>query len=103
LKIIQKGIEASASELLRTQVKETLASFEHSMEELAQHSVGRWQRTLAGGLNSLVKTLGEQFRLEAENEEEQDLRTKSGSETRRANHPRHAGAFAGPGRVGTDR
>ena len=76
LKIIQKGIEASASELLRTQVKETLTSFEHSMDELAQHSVGRWRRTLAGGLNSLVKTLSEQFRLEAGNEEEQDLRTK---------------------------
>lgn len=28
----------------------------------AQHSVGRWRHTLTGGLNSLVKTLGEQFR-----------------------------------------
>jgi hypothetical protein len=64
LKIIQKGIEASASDLMKTQVKDTLKSFEHSMEELAQHSVERWRRTLAGGLNSLVKTLGEQLRLE---------------------------------------
>jgi hypothetical protein len=64
LKIIQKGIEASASDLLKNQVKDTLKSFEHSMDDLAQHSVERWRRTLAGGLNSLVKTLGEQLRLE---------------------------------------
>jgi hypothetical protein len=64
LKIIQKGIEASASDLLKTQVKDSLKSFEHSMDDLAQHSVERWRRTLAGGLNSLVKTLGEQLRLE---------------------------------------
>jgi hypothetical protein len=64
LKIIQKGIEASASDLLKTQVKEALKSFEHSMDDLAQQSVERWRRTLAGGLNSLVKTLGEQLRLE---------------------------------------
>jgi len=64
LKIIQKGIEASASDLLKTQVKDSLKSFEHSMDDLAQHSVERWRRTLAGGLNSLMKTLGEQLRLE---------------------------------------
>jgi hypothetical protein len=49
LKIIQKGIEASASELLRTQVKETLASFEHSMEELR-----RSIRSEGGGTRSLA-------------------------------------------------
>lgn len=66
LKIIQKGVEASASELLRTQVTQGLQSFEHSMQELAQNSVAKWRKTLAGGLNSLVNILGDQFRLEAE-------------------------------------
>jgi len=65
LKIIQKGVEASASELLRNQVSQGLQSFERSMEELAQRSVERWRRSLAGGLNSLVKVLGEQFQLQA--------------------------------------
>jgi len=62
LKIVQKGIEASVSESLKIQVGETLKSFEHSMEELAQQAVGRLRITLASGLNSLVTSLGEQFR-----------------------------------------
>ncbi|MGA2979684.1 MAG: hypothetical protein ABSD76_08845 [Terriglobales bacterium] len=65
LKIIQKGIEASVSESLRTHVAETLQSFEHSMEELAQQSVEQLRAALAGGLNSLVRSLGEQFCLQA--------------------------------------
>ena len=63
LKIVQKGIEASVSESLKIQVGETLKSFEHSMEELAQQAVGRLRITLASGLNSLVTSLGEQFRV----------------------------------------
>jgi len=65
LKIIQKGVEASASELLRNQVSQSMQSFERSMEELAQRSVESWRRSLAGVLNSLVKVLGEQFQLQA--------------------------------------
>ena len=65
LKIIQKGIEASVSELLRTQVAKTLQSFEQNMEKLAQHSVGRWRLALAKDLKSLAVILGEQFQLEA--------------------------------------
>jgi hypothetical protein len=61
LKIIQKGIESSASSSLRGQVAEALASFEHSMTDLARESVERWRHTLASGLNSLSKALGEQF------------------------------------------
>jgi hypothetical protein len=61
LKIIQKGIEASASSSLRAQVGEALATFEHSMTDLARESVERWRHTLASGLNSLSKALGEQF------------------------------------------
>jgi len=64
LKIIQKGIEASVSELLRTHVAKTLQSFEQNMEKLAQHSVGRWRLALAKDLKSLAVILGEQFRLE---------------------------------------
>jgi hypothetical protein len=37
------------------------------MEELAQQSVERWRVAFAGGLNSLVKILGEQFVLQAAN------------------------------------
>src|SRR5712691_198722 len=73
LKIIQKGIEASVSELLRTQVAKTLQSFEQNMEKLAQHSVGRWRLALAKDLKSLAVILGEQFRLEgvSDNNEKQ--------------------------------
>lgn len=66
LKIIQKGVEASAAELLRSQTTQALQAFEKSMQELAQNSVNRWRKTLAGGLTSLVNALGDQFRLEAE-------------------------------------
>jgi hypothetical protein len=69
LKIIQKEIEASISESLHSQVAETLQSFEHSMEDLAQQSVERWRLAFAGGLNSMVSILGEQFVLQAENGE----------------------------------
>src|SRR5580700_10404932 len=65
LQTIQKGIEASVSESLRVQIAEALQSFEHRMEELAQQSVERWQLALASTLNSLARTLGEQFRLQA--------------------------------------
>jgi hypothetical protein len=65
LRIIQKGIESSASSTLRGQVNEALEGFEHSMNELAQQSVESWRHTLASGLNSLARILGEQFQLEA--------------------------------------
>jgi chromosome condensin MukBEF complex kleisin-like MukF subunit len=65
LQTIQKEIEASVSESLKIQVAETLQSFEHRMEGLAQQSAERWRLTLAGALNSLARTLGEQFLLQA--------------------------------------
>jgi hypothetical protein len=65
LKITQKGIEASVSESLKAQAAESLQSFERSMQELAQLSVERWRMAFAGGLNSLVRILGEQFVLQA--------------------------------------
>jgi hypothetical protein len=67
LKSIQRGIEASVSDSLRLHSAEALQSFEHSVEELAQQSIERWRVAFAGGLNSLVKILGEQFVLQAAN------------------------------------
>jgi hypothetical protein len=67
LKIIQKGIEGSVSDSLRLHSAEALQSFEQNMEELAQQSVERWRAAFAGGLNSLVRILGEQFVLQAGN------------------------------------
>lgn len=67
LKLIQKGIEASVSDSLRLHSAEALQSFERSMEELAHQSLERWRVVVAGGLNSLVRTLGENFMLEATN------------------------------------
>jgi hypothetical protein len=68
LKAIQKGMEASVSESLKIKSRETLQSFECSMDELAQKCVERWRIAFAGGLNSLVRILGEQFVLQAEPE-----------------------------------
>jgi hypothetical protein len=65
LEIVQREAEASTSESLKTQVAEAKRSFERAMEEASQQSLAKWRLTLAGGLNSLVRTLGEQFQLEA--------------------------------------
>jgi len=62
LKAIQTEVQASALASLNKHVNETLRVFAQSMEELEQESVERLQNTLAGGLNSVVKTLGEHFR-----------------------------------------
>jgi DNA anti-recombination protein RmuC len=68
LQIIQKGIEASVSESLRSQLGESLRCFEQKVEEVAQYSVERWRRALASDLNSLGKKLGEQFQLDVASE-----------------------------------
>jgi hypothetical protein len=44
------------------------------MQELAKLSVERWRLTLAGGLNALVKNLGEQFRFETESGNDESRR-----------------------------
>ncbi|MBZ5720387.1 MAG: hypothetical protein LAO03_08390 [Acidobacteriia bacterium] len=64
LRIIQKGIETSVSESLRSQVADTMQCFEQNVDEIARHSVERWRLALARNLNSLGKILGEQFRLD---------------------------------------
>jgi len=74
LHIIQKGIEASVSESLRSQVGETLRGFEQNVEEIAQHSVERWRLALARNFNSLGKMLGEQFQLDVASESNESHR-----------------------------
>jgi len=64
LKTVQKGIETSVSELVRTQIAATLLSFGETMDALAQDSVGRWRIALAKDLDSVAKILGGQFRME---------------------------------------
>jgi hypothetical protein len=65
LKDIQREIEAAASEELKTRVAEAQQAFEQTMEELAQHSVGRWRLALSKDLNSVAAVLGQHIRSEA--------------------------------------
>jgi hypothetical protein len=65
LKSVQKGIESSVSQLLKTEVAGGLLSFGQTMEELAQDSVGRWRNALAKDLSSVTKILGGEFRADA--------------------------------------
>ena len=61
LKIVQKGIETSVTDLVKTEVAASLLSFGQTMEELAQDSVGRWRSALSRDLNSVAKILGGGF------------------------------------------
>lgn len=66
MKIVQKGIVASASDSLKADAANALQAFEQSMEKLADLSVERWRFKLADGLNALVKSLGQHFHVAAE-------------------------------------
>jgi predicted nucleic acid-binding Zn-ribbon protein len=59
---VQKSIEGSISQLLKSQVTGTLLSFGQTMEELAQDSVEQWRQALARDFSSLANTLGRQLR-----------------------------------------
>jgi len=59
---VQKSIEGSISQLLKTQVSGALLSFGQTMEELAQDSVEQWRQALARDLSSFANTLGRQLR-----------------------------------------
>jgi hypothetical protein len=65
LKIVQKGIETSVTELVKTEVAASLLSFGQTMEALAQDSVGRWRTALGKDLSSVAKILGGGFQMEA--------------------------------------
>jgi len=62
LKSIQGEAEASASELLKTEIAQKEQLFEETIEQLAQHSVERWRLALAFDLESLSKMLSKQLR-----------------------------------------
>ncbi|MFZ3213517.1 MAG: PilZ domain-containing protein [Terriglobales bacterium] len=62
LKSIQNEIEVSVSESVKATVSKTLQSFEKTMDDSAQRSVGRWRGALAKDLNSVANILGEHFR-----------------------------------------
>jgi hypothetical protein len=64
MKIVQKGIVASASDSMKIQAREALGSFDRSLHEQAEVSLERWRQILASGLTGLVKNLAEQFRME---------------------------------------
>lgn len=66
LKITQKNIEISVSELVKTRVAASLLSFGETMEALARDSVTRWRLTLANNLNSINKILGQQLEPESD-------------------------------------
>lgn len=68
LKIIQKGIETSVSELLNAQASRTMQSFEHSLEEQAGQTVVRWRASLARDLTNVAKILGNEIHLEPQEE-----------------------------------
>ena len=71
---IQKEIENAVSESMRVQAAGTLEAFEQSLEELARRSVERCRDVLASGLNSLVRSLGDQFRLEPQSNHDREYR-----------------------------
>ena len=66
MKLVEKEIMRSVSEALKVQAGEILQGFEHSIEEMAKHSLERCRHGLATALNAAVKSLGEQFQLQAE-------------------------------------
>ena len=66
LKLIQKGIETSVSELLNAQASRTMQSFEHSLDEQAGQTVVRWRASLARDLTRVAKVLGSDMQLDEE-------------------------------------
>jgi PilZ domain len=66
LRNVQNEIEASVAESVKADVSQTLQSFEKTMDDAAQRSVGRWRVALAHDLNSVANILGEHFRAGAE-------------------------------------
>jgi hypothetical protein len=64
LGVLQKGIENAVAESMQVHAAGRLEEFEKTLDELARKSVDRCRGMLAGGLNSLARSLGEQFRLD---------------------------------------
>ena len=61
LDIIQSEIETEVSASLQSQVAQTLASFERSLDDLARQSLDQWRGTMSRSLNSVLRGLSEQL------------------------------------------
>lgn len=72
LKIVQKGIETSVNDLVKTEIAASLLSFGQTMEELAQDSVGRWRSALSRDLSSVAKILGGEFKMPSASSKNED-------------------------------
>ena len=72
MKTVQEQIVATGHESLKNQVTNALQEFEHSMEEAGRQTVERWRLKLAGGLQVLAKSVGEQFQLGSGSGEERE-------------------------------
>jgi hypothetical protein len=71
---IQKDLENAVSESMRVEAAGALEAFEQRLDELARKSVERCRGALASGLNSLVQSLGNQFRMEPTSSHDSDYR-----------------------------
>ena len=78
LRIIQNRVENSFSGSLRSQGEDAVQSFGQEIEELAQQSVERWRLALARHLESVAKSLGQDFRPEADSESEEKRTQQAG-------------------------
>ena len=65
MKGLENQIVASSSETMNVHTANALRNFENSMQDLARLSSTQWRSKLEGALQSLLKSVGEQF--EAEN------------------------------------
>ena len=61
LRNVQKGIETSVSELVKSKVTDSLVSFGQTIEALAQDSVMRWRSGLAKDLSSMTDILAKKL------------------------------------------
>lgn len=65
MKGVEKQIVTSGSESLNVHAANALRNFEHSMQDLAKLSSTQWRSKLEGALQSLLKSVGEQFDADA--------------------------------------
>ena len=70
--VAEQSAVAAVSESLSEQVANALLSFEKSIDQQAKRSVEGWRLRLAAGLNTLAKSIGDQFHPEAETGGETD-------------------------------
>lgn len=70
--VAEQSAVAAVSESLSEQVANALLSFEKSIDQQAKRSVEGWRLRLAAGLNTLAKSIGDQFHSEAETGGEAD-------------------------------